>query len=189
MPAHNSTDAQRGSVSEHTEPRFLIIGQVTRPHGVKGEVRVTVYTDLPERFTWLKQVYVGANVDSDSPQLIAVEKVRVERAGVLLKLQGYDDRDAAENLRKMWLFVAREEAIPLAEGEYFLYQLQGLAVYSHEGELLGKLTEILELPAHRVYGIHGDYGEILVPDNPELVLEIDLNAGKMVIQLLPGMIA
>lgn len=188
MPAHNPADTERGLVNEYTEPRFLIIGQITRPHGVKGEVRVTVHTDISERFMWLKQVFLSLDALSNSPQPVEVQKARVQKDTVLLKLQGYDDRDAAENLRNMWLFVAREQAIPLAEGEYFLYQLQGLKVFSHEGLFLGQLTEILELPAHRVYGIHGSYGEILVPDNPELILEVDIQAGKMVIQLLPGMI-
>ena len=76
----------RGLAESSAEPRFLVIGQVVKPHGIRGEVRVSVYTDLPERFNWLEQVYIGAN----NPQPVQVEGVRFHKGLALLKLAGYD---------------------------------------------------------------------------------------------------
>ncbi len=77
-------------MEDDAEPRFLVIGQIGKPHGVRGEMRVVTHTDLPERFSWLEEVYVG-EVD---PILLPIEKVRFHKNWVLLKLAGYDDRDA-----------------------------------------------------------------------------------------------
>ncbi|VAW43634.1 16S rRNA processing protein RimM, partial [hydrothermal vent metagenome] len=115
---------------------FIVIGQITKPHGIRGELRVKPHTDEPQRFTWLEQVYVGKK----NPQPMAVEKARVHQQKVLLKLTAVTDRTQAEALRGEWLQVPEAEALPLAEGEYYLFQLTGLAVLTVEGELLGTLT-------------------------------------------------
>jgi 16S rRNA processing protein RimM len=177
---HRRQQAAEGA--DQTE--FLAIGRIVRSHGVRGEVRVAVYTDLPERFTWLKSVFVG----EDQPRLVEVEKTRFHKDQVILKLAGYDDRDAAETLRGQLLQVPEGEAIPLEEGEYFLHQLIGLAVYSDEGEHLGELVELLETRANTIFIVRGPRGEILLPDTVEVVREIDFAGGRMTVHLLPGLL-
>ena len=83
----------RGSVENHTEPRFLVIGQVGKPHGVRGDVRVIPHTDVPERFTWLDEVYIG----DQNPQPVPVEHARLHKNWILLKMAGYDNRNAVES--------------------------------------------------------------------------------------------
>lgn len=166
------------------EPRFLIIGQIVRPHGVRGDVRVDVYTEQPERFNWLETVYLGEK----DPQPVAVEGVRFHKKQVLLKLAGYDDRNAAETLRSVWLQVPEAEALPLEEGEYFFYQLLGLEVVTDAGELLGELTDVLETKANAVFIVQGPRGELLLPDTDEVVLDIDFDRRRMTVHLLPGLL-
>lgn len=175
---------QRGLVEASTEPRFLIIGQVLRPHGVRGEMRVTPYTDVPERFTWLETVYLG----DENPQPVGVEAARLHQDIILLKLAGYDDRDAAESLRGVWLQVPESEGIPLAEGEYYLYQLEGLAVYTDEGEHLGEITSVIETGANNVFVVEGVRGEVLLPDIDDVILDIDFTNGRVTVHLLPGLL-
>lgn len=175
---------RRGSADPLPEPRFLVIGEVIKPHGVRGEVRVLPHTDLPERFGWLKEIYVG----EDAPRPVAVEGFRLHKQWALLKLAGYDDRDAAASLRGAILQVPREAAVPLEEGEYFIYQLEGLAVYTDAGEHLGELVEVLETKANYVYVVQGPRGEILLPDTDEVILDVDLKAGTMTIHPLPGLL-
>jgi 16S rRNA processing protein RimM len=86
------------------------------------------------------------------------------------------------------LQVPKDEAIPLEEGEYYLYQLEGLAVYTDEGEHLGELVEVLETKANNVFIVHGSRGEVLLPDTEEVVLEIDFENGRMKVHLLPGLL-
>lgn len=167
-----------------TEPRFLVIGKILKAHGVRGEVRVLPHTDLPERFTWLKEVYVGEH----NPTPVAVEGVRFHKDFVLLKLAGYDYRDQTDVLKGELLQVPMEDAIPLAEGEYFLFQLIGLQVYSDEGQYLGDLTDVLETGANNVFIVKGEDKEILLPDTEEVVTDIDFENGRLTVHLLPGLL-
>jgi 16S rRNA processing protein RimM len=183
LSGHAEDKSPRGLVESATEPRFLVIGRVLKPHGVRGEVRVTPLTELPERFTWLEQVYLG-EVD---PQPVTVETVRMHQNVVLLKLAGYDDRDAAQALRGVWLQVPEEEALPLEEGEYYLYQLVDLAVFTNDGQHLGVLVDVIETGANNVFVVRGEQGERLLPDIADVVQEIDFENGRMTVQLLPGM--
>ncbi|MCP4417376.1 MAG: 16S rRNA processing protein RimM [Chloroflexi bacterium] len=166
------------------ENGFIVIGQITKPHGIRGEIRVKPHTDEPQRFTWLEQVYVGKT----NPQPMAVEKARVHQKMVLLKLTAVTDRTQAEALRGEWLQVPEDEALPLAEGEYYLYQLEGLTVFTVEGELLGTLTSIIETGANHVFVVQGERGELLLPDIEDVVEEIDFANGRMTVRLLPGLI-
>ncbi|MFQ5434372.1 MAG: ribosome maturation factor RimM, partial [Anaerolineae bacterium] len=161
----------RGSAKQDVEPRFLVIGEITKPHGVRGEVRVRPHTDLPERFGWLTQVYVGQT----DPQLLQVESIRWHKDVLLLKFAGLDNRDDIEGFRGQYLQVLESEAIPLAEGEYFLYQLIGLRVVSDEGQELGELKQVVETGANNVFVVQGEAGEWLLPDIPEVALDIDFD--------------
>ncbi|NOR83724.1 MAG: 16S rRNA processing protein RimM [Ardenticatenales bacterium] len=171
-----------------------MVGRITRPHGVGGQVRVKIHSDWPDRFYHLEQVFVGLGTpsersapDEEQDQLMRVERVRLNQGFAILKLGGCDSRDQAEALRGHYLQIPIEEAIPLADGEFFLYQLIGLRVVTHEGEKLGELTEILETGANDVFVIRGTEGELLIPDLPEVIREIDLESGLMLVQLPAGL--
>lgn len=165
-----------------------MIGRITRPHGVQGEVGVALYTDTPERFTWLTEVYLSADVADPQPLRLPLEQVRYHHDLALLKLAGYPDRTAAEALRGLWVLIPRAQAAPLAEGEYYLYQLIGLTVVTTQGETLGQLLDILETGANYVFVVQGDRGELLLPDIPEVVQGLDFVARRMTVQLLPGLL-
>ena len=184
-PQSGSGDRQQDT---GTEPRFLIVGQMLKPHGVRGEMRTAVHTQLPERFTWLEEVYVGRDPDDDDPQPVPVEGVRFHKGNVLIKLGGYDSRDEVEALRSLWLMVPVAEAIPLEENEVYFYQLEGLEVYTDQGEYLGRLTEVMETGANEVFIIQGPGGEVLLPNTEEVVQGVDLEANRMTITPLPGLL-
>lgn len=173
-----------GSADDSAEPRFLAIGRVIKPHGVQGEVRVELMTDVPERFKWLESVYVGER----NPRRVVVESVRFHQEFVLLKLAGYPTRTEAEALRDELLQVPEEEAIPLEEGEYFLHQLLGLEVLTEGGQSLGRLTDVLETGANNVFVVSGADGEHLIPDIPDVVQEVDVDGGSIIIRPLPGLL-
>ncbi len=178
-------DSRRGSVENHTEPRFLVVGQIAKPHGVRGDVRVVLHTDLPERFNWLDEIYIG---DKD-PQPVPIEYSRFHKEWVLLKFEGYDDRDAVEVLRGQLLQVREDQAIPLEEDEYFLFELIGLSVISDDGEHLGELVQVIETGANNVFVVRGQQGEILIPDIAEVVLDINFDNRQITVHLLPGLLS
>lgn len=179
---------QDGGEDKSLEPAFLVIGRLIKPHGIRGEMRAAVHTQLPERFTWLEDVYLAREPSDTAPKRIAVRSVRFHKGNALLRLGDYDTRDELEVLRGMWVLVPIEDAIPLDEGEHFHHELQDLQVFTEDGESLGTLVEILETGANEVFIVKGARGEVLLPNIEEVVLKVDLEAGSMIVHLLPGLL-
>ncbi len=166
-----------------SEPRYLVVGRIVAPWGVRGEVKVALETDFPERFKRLKRVYLGEKVTS-----FVLEGSRLHQGNALLKLEGCDDRDAAEKLRGQLVQIPIEEAMPLGEDEYYVYQIVGLDVWTTEGEHLGRVSEVLFTAANDVYVVQGEKGEILIPAIEDVVLEVDLAGGRLTVELIEGLI-
>lgn len=158
-------------------PASVRVGFVRRAVGLAGEVEVQQLGDNPQRF------------EPGSVMQAAGGEVRVERmhpagrSALRLKLVGIDGREAAERLRGKYLEVAAGELAELPEGEYYEWQLVGLQVLDPQGRHLGRLEEVLEYPANDVYRVEGQQGELLVPAIREVVSQIDLEAGRMVVDL------
>ena len=175
---------QRDSAAEPAESRFLVIGRILKPHGVRGELRVEILTELPERFTWLDSVYIG----KEDPTLYKLEGVRFHKSLVLLKLKDCDDRNSADLLRSQLVQIPEAEGLPLEEGEYYLHQVIGLEVYTEEGDFLGHVKEMLETKANNVFVVRDTKKEILLPDIDEVIREIDFDSGRILVTLLPGLL-
>lgn len=170
--------------TKQPEPRYLAVGRVTRPHGVRGELRVEVFTDSPEHLAEVATLYIGRR-----HQPYEVEGVRPHQKLVLLKLKACDDRNTAETFRGELVSVAVEDAVPLEEGEHYEYELQGLEVVTDAGQLLGEVVEVFTAPgANDVIVVHGPRGEILVPAIEDVVASLDLEEGRLVIHPLPGLL-
>ncbi|MEA3345167.1 MAG: ribosome maturation factor RimM [Chloroflexota bacterium] len=171
------------TVEDESSPRFLIIGEILRPQGVRGEVRVRILTDFPERFRTLKRAYLGQAL---AP--VNVERAHFHQKWVLLKFAGYNDRTAAEELRGALIQIPVEEAIPLEEDEYYLHQIVGLGAWTVEDEYLGRVREILPTGSNDIYVVWGPKGEILLPAIEEVIHEVDLEAGRLTVKLLEGLV-
>lgn len=187
---HSSQQHDRGSGAESQvpEPRFLAVGQVAGAHGLRGEIKVTVLTEDPERFARLSQVWLGR--DEQQPTPWPLEAYRLHKGRALLKLAGCDDRAMAESLRQHLVLVPLEEAIPLEEDEYYEHQIIGLEVWTASGERLGEVDEILYTGANEVYVVRSDrpgQRELLIPAIEEVVIEVDLEAGRLTIEPLEGL--
>ena len=154
--------------------KFLTIGEITKPHGVRGEVKVFPLTDDPKRFLDLKKV------------LIDGKEVRVIEASVgggraILKLQGIDTLDQAETLRKKTLVVPRDEAVDLEEDAYFIEDLKDCQVYDTDGKLLGQISDVIATGSNDVYWIKSPK-ELLIPALKEIVKEVNIMEEKVIIR-------
>jgi len=156
---------------------------VLRPHGIRGELRVEILTDYPERIALHRVLYLGPE-----SRPYPVEGVRFHRGAALIKLAGCDDRTAAEALRGQWVQVPIEAAVPLEEGEYYHFQVVGVEVITAEGESLGRIVEVIDTGANDVYVVHGPRGEVLIPAIEDVVRELDLEARRMIVEILPGLL-
>ena len=100
----------------------------------------------------------------------------------MLKLKGVDTPEQAEDLRDCALHVPEADLHPLPEGEYYRFQVIGLLAVTRDGDEVGRVTEVLETGGNDVYLIKGSGGERLVPALPQFVSEIDLEAGRMIVE-------
>lgn len=178
---------------EKRDPNYRLVGRVLRPHGVRGEVRVELFSDeldLVERETFL----LGRRVSQ--LETYGVEGVRVHQGRLLLKFVGVDDRDEADALRGLEVYIPRAELPPLAENEFYLYELVGMGVVLETGERFGVVKDVLRTGgANDVFvvstAVDGDGNngqEVLIPDIAEVVLAVKRAEKEIVIRLMEGLI-
>lgn len=167
-------------------PDWISVGVVSGAHGIKGELKVLPTTDEPGRFRLLKSISLEypANTLKEYP----VQAVRFQKSAVLLKLDGIDNRTNAEQLKGLELKIPRDSCLKLPEDHYYYFQLIGLLVYSVDGEYLGKLTDVMEMPANDVYIIKDAANEFLIPAIKDVIKAVDLENGIMTIEVLEGLI-
>ncbi len=164
--------------------QMLRVGAITSTHGLKGEVKVFPTTDDPRRFDVLKQVSVQTK---DGMELLKIERVKYFKQFVIVKFRGIDRIEDVEKYIKKELFVDREDAVPLAENEYFVADLIGLTVVDDQGRELGILDDVMTTGANDVYVVKKQKGELLIPAIRECILDVDVEGGKMTVHLLEGL--
>jgi 16S rRNA processing protein RimM len=166
---------------EPVPPESLIVGRILAPWGIRGEVKVEVVTDFPERFAPQKVVYLNTRP-------LEIESCRPHKQQLVVKLATIDSVEDAEKLRGQDLTIPRSELSRLPEGQYYTFQIIGLKVVTTEGELLGHITEIMTTGSNDVYIVEGKRGEILIPAIEDVVKSIDLKKGKVVIEAIKGLL-
>jgi 16S rRNA processing protein RimM len=165
-------------------PEQLQIGRILGPHGIRGELRVYPLTDDPTRFDRLKTCLLEGAPGSP-PSVCRCVGARNQQGLVLLRLEGVDDRDAAEKLKGRHLLVDRKDAVKLPENAYFICDLVGCRVETLDGEDLGTLEEVLATGSNDVYLVRRpDTRDLLIPALKTVVRSVDI-AGRLVRVVLP----
>ncbi len=171
------------------KPAYLLLGEVLRPHGIRGELRIRLLTDYPERIASLKTVYLADSPEAAKVKPYQVQGMRMNGGFGLLRLRDIDDRTQADRLRGLYLLIDIEHAVPLEEGEVYLYQLIGLTVQTQSGETLGTLKDVMETGANDVYVVDSPrYGEILIPVTEQTIVKTDVSTGLIVVNLPEGLL-
>jgi 16S rRNA processing protein RimM len=167
---------------------YIVVGYVAGVHGLRGELRVELYTDFPERFVPGAILCLGEELNE-----VTVAGARLHKQLLLLRLEEVQSREQAEALRNQWLFVDEEDAVELVEGAYWIHDIIGLTVQTSDDQELGVVKEVLFTGANDVYVVetlptvnHGR--DLLLPATEEVIQTVDLVAGRMIVQLLPGLI-
>lgn len=167
---------------------LVVIGEVTRPHGVRGDVRVILQTDRPERFDGLRECLLWDPVtDARTPARIRSVRRQSDDA-VLLSLAGYDTPEAARVLMGRLIALPRAQAVPAPPGHAYPWQLAGCRVELEDGRVVGELRGVEPSPAHDLWVVRGPVREHLIPAVPEIVLEVDLDAKRVVIRPPEGLL-
>ena len=164
----------------NNEEWSFLVGVITAPHGLQGAVRVHVLNGAPEQLGALKMIGLRR---AGVVQLKKILHAWVTGKRVTLALEGVTTCEEAELLRDVELVIPADQAAKPGEDEYLHSQLIGLEVVTTDGEALGPITNIWETPANDVY----ETTLALIPAVKAFVLNIDLEAGKMTVQYIPGL--
>lgn len=167
------------------EDELLLVGSISAPFGVRGQVKLNTLMTHPEHLSRVRTVYLGEDFKPVRLQRAQMHKHNL----VILTLDGIGNRNAAETLRNVEVFIREADAAPLEEGEYFLHDLPGLVVETTAGETLGSVKEVLETGANDVLVVERlEGGQVLVPMIHDVVKELDLPGKRIVVELIPGLL-
>jgi 16S rRNA processing protein RimM len=167
-----------------TPEGYVAVGQIVGAHGIRGEVKVELLTDHPERYDPGRSLYME---DPPGVMRVHVNGSRPHKGFMLVQLAEVRDRTAAQALQGRLLLIADSEIMPLSEHENYLHDLIGLEVVAEDGRPLGRVVEILSTKANDVYVVAGEDGEVLLPALREVVTEVDLGARRMLVRVPDGL--
>jgi 16S rRNA processing protein RimM len=164
---------------------LVAIGRVAKPRGVRGEAHLVPMTDFPERFEGLSSVVLQKH---NGDRLTArVERVKAYGSRLAIKFRGYDNPESVATLKGAHLLVPREETHPLPEDTFYVFDIVGLDVVTEAGEHVGRVKDVLSLPANDVYVVDRDGKEVLLPAVHD-VIRVEMDAGRIVVKSLDGLV-
>lgn len=180
--ARNSVQKPTGS-QKQSEPVFVVVGVIRRPHGLKGEVLVSLETDFPERLVKGVTLFLG-----DDHRQVKVQSRRQHSGGLLLSFEEFPTKESVEDLHNVLLSRKAADMPTLPNGLVYQHQLIGLGVFEENGDFLGVLSQILDTGATDIYIVKEESGhEILLPATRDVIRIIDLNNKRIIVHLIPGL--
>ena len=162
---------------------MYLIGNILKPQGLKGEVKVKPVSPYPERFKKIEKVFIKR----ESFYIYSIERVRIADKYVFLKFAEINSREEAESIRNCGIFIDKQDLIELKPGEYFIYDLIDCDVVTENGENLGKVTDVIQMDSNDVYVIRSKNSrEILLPAIKDIIRDININKKLIIIHLIAG---
>ncbi|MEJ2541178.1 MAG: ribosome maturation factor RimM [Gemmatimonadota bacterium] len=171
-------------------PTHLAVGQITKPHGIKGEVVVRSLTDHPEGIFSPGVVLFPSRGGSPDPdrEPLRIGAVRPFRTGYLVAFEGVSDRNDAELLRRVELLAPVDAVAPRQEGEVFFHEFPGMRVEDVEGTELGRVVEVFEVEPSVLLEVRTPRGQVLIPFVADVVVRVSLEEGTLVVDPPPGLL-
>ena len=157
---------------------YLLIGEITKPQGVQGELKLRPITCDPSRFENMDYAFLK---EGEGYRRV---NIRVRHAGadaVFLRMEGVNTRNDAEEMRGTMLYIDRAHAVELDEDSTFICDLMGLKGVLTDGGEIGRIIDVMQPGGNDVYVFKGKRGEVLVPALKSVVVKVDLAAGEMLL--------
>lgn len=169
---------------------FLKVGKIVNTYGIKGELKIYLYTDFPEkRFVQGNQLFLGKEGSMINSQ-VEIEQAKPYKNMYILKIKNIDNINLAEKYKDYYLWIDKKDQGELNEGEYYYHEIIGCKVVTTDGDELGKISDILSPGANDVWIVTpaNKGNDILIPYIDSVVKEIDVIEKKVVINLLEGLL-
>lgn len=180
-PSHPARPHNPVTLPAEPRPGYTAVARILRPHALRGELRVEVFSPTAKNIQRGRPVYLQGTRR-------IVERARQAGTTWIIKLTGLDTRTDVEHLHGQLIEALDTDVLRDDADSYFIHELIGLTVVTPTGQHLGTLVEVLQPGANDVYVVQGQHGEILVPAIAQVVQAIDLQAARIVITPLPGML-
>lgn len=164
---------------------YISIGQIVNTYGVKGELKVYPLTDDIRRFDKVKIVYIEEN---QGLYKYEIQHIKYLNNIVIVKFKNVEDIESAEKFRNKYIKVHRNDAVKLPEDSFFVCDIIGADVFNLDGELLGKVYDVIQTGSNDVFVVKTEDKEILIPALKTIFKEIDIIKGRMVVELPEGLI-
>ncbi len=163
----------------------VTIGKISRVRGTRGEMVVVPLTDDPRRFRKLQKVIISKEENTGE---FLVEGAREFKGKVLLKLKDVESPEEAKELVGGFIELERDQLIELPNGRYFIFDIIGLEVITTKGQRIGKVKEVISLPANDLYLVEGDKRLYDIPAIKEVIKKIDLEKREMIIEPIKSLL-
>lgn len=164
---------------------ILEVGKIINTHGLRGEVKVAAWTDTPDVFEDLKTVYIKR---SGSTTPLTISNIKYQKNNLIVKFKEFNDINEVEPLKNSVLYAERSELGELPEGVYYIADLIGLTVKKENGEIIGKLKDVLQTGANDIYEVSREgKKDLLIPVLKDVVLSVDFEAKEITVRLLDGL--
>lgn len=162
---------------------YIEIGMITNSHGVRGAVKVFHYSDYKERFEELKKLYLG-----DAKTELNIKKVFYHKNLVVLEFEEFNNINEILKYKNEYLYIKAEDKRELPEGNYYIRDLIGCEVYNLEDEHIGTISQVMSGIGNDVYVIKSENGEFMVPAVKQFIKSVDIEAKKIIIEPIKGLL-
>ena len=167
---------------------LVAVGELLRPHGLRGELKVRALTDRPrDRFAALSECFLVDPVTSRRERR-RIASHRFEGDGLLVHLEGVDSPEEARRIQGFFLSVAPDEVLPPPEGHFYPWQLEGARVETTDGRIVGRFARVEGTPEQAIWVVLDGARERLIPAVPEIVLEVSVADRRVVIDPPEGLL-
>ncbi len=166
--------------------RLVPIGELVGVHGVRGEARLRPYNPDSAVLASVDEIFVTRG--GEPPRRVSLEHARAHGRVWLLAIDGVGSIDAANALRGSTVAVRESELPALEPGEFYFYKLVGLAVVDRQGRSLGAVSEIVSTPGSDVLVAVRDGKETMIPMVDDMIVEVDLESRKIVVEPIDGLV-
>ncbi len=168
-------------------PGTLLVAKIVRPHGIRGELKIVVHSDVADRFAKGRELILIE--PAGQPRAVRIEASRQVRGGRLLKLENCDSRDAAEGLRGASLEIERCAAPPAPKGSFYHFELVGCRCRDHVAGELGTVVDVEDNGGGLLLRVQGAGSTLMVPFVEEFLEAVDVERGEIALRLPPGLVA
>ncbi len=167
---------------------LVAVGELLRPHGLRGELRVRALTDRPgDRFRALSECFVVDPVTARRERR-RIAGHRFDRNELLVRIEGIESPEAARRVQGFLLSVAPDEVLPAPEGHFYPWQLEGAQVVTTDGRAVGRFARVEGSPGQAIWVVVDGDREHLIPAVPEIVVDVSVADRRVVIDPPDGLL-